>query len=93
MKHFRLVALLLLGALLVVLMMVGLQQTVQADFDPTILSDSVKITEGFCEPHHCVMVVKEGKTYVIAVNNRGQLVLIWEVIGDDFFLIWAKDLV
>ena len=81
MKYLWLVAFLLMGCVQA------------ADFDPTFLSDSVKITEGFCEPYHCVLVVKDDKTYVIATDDRGRLVRVWEVIGDDFSLLWDRELV
>ena len=93
--------LLLLGLAAAVTMgMFGIVYQAQADFDPTFLDEKITIiANGFCEPHWCYLVEKEGKKYVVSIDERDRKVAIYEVTGDvakgtaTFFLLWDREMI
>jgi len=82
--------LLLLG--LAVSLVIGFLGLAQAEFDPATLDDYTIVSAGFCNPFHCFLVEKDGKRYVISVDERRRIIAVWEILGDDANLVFHREM-
>ena len=60
-------------------------------FDLTVLNDSQVTTAGYCSPHLCARVEKDGHTYLVIINQKEEIIFVYELVGDEKQLLWARD--
>jgi hypothetical protein len=80
-----------LGFLFVVIALL-LPPFVHAEFTPQFLEDAQITHRGTCKPYYCLNLEKDGQRY-IEVIFAGQVVLIFLIVKEEAYLVWARDII